>query len=373
MKRAYGFDKNLAHNSPSPQQPRKRTRHEQRPPKLVIFEHEDCSDHNTGEHQEAADRLSACRELLVRLRGATFTSDFAPVAPAAAARVHSAAYLSALETVDAEMQKSRPSSPVRPLSPFLVGAGALLDTTFPGAKPDGMTHVSAGSLRAARRAAGAVVAAIDGVFAHAGKDTSHAAFCLVRPPGHHAMVDGWDKVAGGNGFCFLNNVGIGAAHAIAAHGKRVAIVDFDVHHGNGTEEVALKKLAPLGPVLFCSTHVYETFDGARRNFGAIRRNSAQHSAQCSRAPSDAPSDALPLLSLLRRRARPRLLPGVGRDQGGQRRRQRRARRADHAAVDARAPRRAQPRPRGLSSRGADGAVPADYRLQTGPPPLLGGL
>ena len=61
------------------------------------------------------------------------------------------------------------------------------------------------------------------------------------------MVDGWDKVAGGNGFCFLNNVGIGAAHAIAAHGKRVAIVDTDVHHGNGTEEVALKKLAPLGP------------------------------------------------------------------------------------------------------------------------------
>ena len=330
MKRAYGFDKNLAHNSPSPQQPRKRTRHEQRPPKLVIFEHEDCSDHNTGEHQEAADRLSACRELLVRLRGATFTSDFAPVAPAAAARVHSAAYLSALETVDAEMQKSRPSSPVRPLSPFLVGAGALLDATFPGAKPDGMTHVSAGSLRAARRAAGAVVAAIDGVFAHAGKETSHAAFCLVRPPGHHAMVDGWDKVAGGNGFCFLNNVGIGAAHAIAAHGKRVAIVDFDVHHGNGTEEVALKKLAPLGPVLFCSTHVYETFDGARRNFGAIRRNPLA----VARDPRPTPRAPSPL-SLAPRRARPRLLPGVGRDQGGQRRRQRRARRADHAAVDAR--------------------------------------
>ena len=320
MKRAYGFDKNLAHNSPSPQQPRKRTRHEQRPPKLVIFEHEDCSDHNTGEHQEAADRLSACRELLVRLRGATFTSDFAPVAPAAAARVHSAAYLSALETVDAEMQKSRPSSPVRPLSPFLVGAGALLDATFPGAKPDGMTHVSAGSLRAARRAAGAVVAAIDGVFANAGKETSHAAFCLVRPPGHHAMVDGWDKVAGGNGFCFLNNVGIGAAHAIAAHGKRVAIVDFDVHHGNGTEEVALKKLAPLGPVLFCSTHVYETFDGARRNFGAIRRNPLA----VARDPRPTPRAPSPL-SLAPRRARPRLLPGVGRDQGGQRRRQRRAR------------------------------------------------
>ena len=372
MKRAYGFDKNLAHNSPSPQQPRKRTRHEQRPPKLVIFEHEDCSDHNTGEHQEAADRLSACRELLVRLRGATFTSDFAPVAPAAAARVHSAAYLSALETVDAEMQKSRPSSPVRPLSPFLVGAGALLDTTFPGAKPDGMTHVSAGSLRAARRAAGAVVAAIDGVFAHAGKATSHAAFCLVRPPGHHAMVDGWDKVAGGNGFCFLNNVGIGAAHAIAAHGKRVAIVDFDVHHGNGTEEVALKKLAPLGPVLFCSTHVYETFDGKRRatpaQFGAILRNSLA----VARDPRPTPRAPSPL-SLARRRARPRLLPGVGRDQGGQRRRQRRARRADHAAVDARAPRRAQPRPRGLPSRGADGAVPADHRVQTRPPPLLGGL
>ena len=168
---------------------------------------------------------------------AAVASSLVVAAPAAAARVHSAAYLSALETVDAEMQKSRPSSPVRPLSPFLVGAGALPDAPFPGAKPDGMTHVSAGSLRAARRAAGAVVAAIDGVFAHAGKETSHAAFCLVRPPGHHAMVDGWDKVAGGNGFCFLNNVGIAAKYAVDRKGlSRVAVIDFDVHHGNGTEE-----------------------------------------------------------------------------------------------------------------------------------------
>ena len=83
---------------------------------------------------------------------------------------------------------------------------------------------------------------------------AHAAFCLVRPPGHHAMVDGWDKVAGGNGFCFLNNVGIGAAHAIAAHGKRVAIVDFDVQHGNGTEEL----FAHDPSVLVASVHVHDS-------------------------------------------------------------------------------------------------------------------
>ena len=84
------------------------------------------------------------------------------------------------------------------------------------------------SLLAVRRAAGAVVAATDAVIAGHYQN----AFCAVRPPGHHACRDR------AMGFCFLNNVAIGALHALAHHGlQRVAVVDFDVHHGNGTEDI----------------------------------------------------------------------------------------------------------------------------------------
>ena len=90
------------------------------------------------------------------------------------------------------------------------------------------TMVSPGSLKAAMRAAGAVCAAVDAVAA----GEADNAFCAVRPPGHHA--------AAGNtmGFCVFNNVAVGAEHARQARGfRRVAVVDFDVHHGNGTEAI----------------------------------------------------------------------------------------------------------------------------------------
>ncbi|MFA7618084.1 MAG: histone deacetylase family protein [Thiohalomonadaceae bacterium] len=84
------------------------------------------------------------------------------------------------------------------------------------------------TLEAARRAAGAAVLAVDLVMA--GKVEN--AFCGVRPPGHHAEADR------AMGFCIFNNVAVGAAHALAHYGlERVAIVDFDVHHGNGTENI----------------------------------------------------------------------------------------------------------------------------------------
>jgi acetoin utilization deacetylase AcuC-like enzyme len=84
------------------------------------------------------------------------------------------------------------------------------------------------SLTAARHAAGAAVMAVDLVLS--GECTS--AFCAVRPPGHHA------ERRRAMGFCLFNNVAVGAAHALEAHGlERVAIVDFDVHHGNGTEDI----------------------------------------------------------------------------------------------------------------------------------------
>ena len=103
----------------------------------------------------------------------------------------------------------------------------VLDTPFADSialDPD--TVLSKGSAEAALRAAGAGVAAVDAVIAEA----APRAFCAVRPPGHHATP----SVA--MGFCLFNNIAVAAAHALDAHGlARVAIVDFDVHHGNGTQ------------------------------------------------------------------------------------------------------------------------------------------
>jgi acetoin utilization deacetylase AcuC-like enzyme len=122
---------------------------------------------------------------------------------------------------------------------------ALLD-------PD--TVVSPQTLQAALRAAGAVVAAVDLLMGGEMDD----AFCCVRPPGHHAESNR------AMGFCLFNNIAVGAAHALDKHGlDRVAVVDFDVHQGNGTEEM----FSEDGRVLFCSTfqHPFFPYTGIREN------------------------------------------------------------------------------------------------------------
>ncbi|MBX3699878.1 MAG: histone deacetylase family protein [Dokdonella sp.] len=113
---------------------------------------------------------------------------------------------------------------------------------------DADTMMSPGSAEAAQRAAGAVCAAVDAVL---GGDVQRA-FCAVRPPGHHATT------ANAMGFCLFNNIAVGAAHALAAHGlERVAVVDFDVHHGNGTQDIFWSEAR----VLYASTHQSPLYPG----------------------------------------------------------------------------------------------------------------
>lgn len=113
---------------------------------------------------------------------------------------------------------------------------------------DGDTHMSPGSLVAARRAAGANVLAVDLVL----NGQVNNAFCAVRPPGHHA------ERARAMGFCLFSNVIIGALHALEAHPlERVAIVDFDVHHGNGSSALAWDDKR----IFFASTHESPLFPG----------------------------------------------------------------------------------------------------------------
>ena len=189
----------------------------------LLFNHPVCLAHFAGEgHPERPDRLHA---VLKALESDAFAELDRREAPKAAiehiTRVHRPAYVETLlEAVPKE---------------GLVGI-------------DGDTVLSPDSGEAALRAAGALIAAVDAVM----KGEAETAFCAVRPPGHHAEPDH------GMGFCLFNNVAIGAAHAREAHGAaRVAIVDFDVHHGNGTQ--AMFEADPL--VFFASTHESPLYPG----------------------------------------------------------------------------------------------------------------
>jgi acetoin utilization deacetylase AcuC-like enzyme len=130
-----------------------------------------------------------------------------------------------------------------------VHTARYLDEIFASAPSEGFavldpdTAMNPHTLNAALRAAGALVLATDLVIS--GRERN--AFCSVRPPGHHAERDR------AMGFCFFNNVAVGVAHALEQHHlERVAIIDFDVHHGNGTEDI----FADEPRVLLCSSFQY---------------------------------------------------------------------------------------------------------------------
>jgi len=114
------------------------------------------------------------------------------------------------------------------------------------------TVMSPGSIQAALHAAGAVIAGVDTVLGDESLASTRQAFCAVRPPGHHATA------SEAMGFCLFNNIAVGAAHALHAHGlSRVAVVDFDVHHGNGSQDIFQNDPR----VLFLSSHQSPLYPG----------------------------------------------------------------------------------------------------------------
>lgn len=171
----------------------------------VVFSHPDCLLHEMGSwHPESPARLQAIEDQLISSGlSSLITRRDAPLAAAEdLRRVHSEAVIHRIQTYSPNLDKG--------------GYYAL----------DADTLINTHSWQAALRAAGAAVAATDAVLT----GEFSTAFCAVRPPGHHATPNA------SMGFCLFNNVAIAIRHAIEAHGlSRIAVVDFDVHHGNGTE------------------------------------------------------------------------------------------------------------------------------------------
>ncbi|MEL6773192.1 MAG: histone deacetylase family protein [Pseudomonadota bacterium] len=190
---------------------------------VMIFNHASSHQHVTPPgHPERVARIQTVDAVL---SSAEYDGLVRREAPAAAddalARAHDANYV-------ARIVATAPSAGSVPLDPD--------------------THMSPGSLTAARHAAGSNIAAVDAVMA----GETQAAFCAVRPCGHHAERDR------AMGFCLFNNVAVGAHHALNAHGlERVAIIDFDVHHGNGTQDIFYDDPR----VLFVSSHQMPLYPG----------------------------------------------------------------------------------------------------------------
>ena len=166
----------------------------------ALITHADCLEHVTPDgHPERVARLE---HVLHALQGLDLKRESAPlVDPAHLLYVHPQSHIDAITA-------AQPAEGFKQL--------------------DADTWMSPGSLNAAFRAAGAVVKAVDMVL----DDEVGNAFCAIRPPGHHA------ETSTPMGFCLFGNAAIGAKHALEAHGlSRVAVVDFDVHHGNGTQDL----------------------------------------------------------------------------------------------------------------------------------------
>jgi acetoin utilization deacetylase AcuC-like enzyme len=192
-----------------------------------LITHPACLGHNPGDyHPECPDRLRAVLRALEQERFADLLREAAPRATIAQlARAHPADYVEAILAIRPEDDET-----------------VALDAD---------TVMSAGSAEAALRAAGGAIAGVDAVM----EGWARNVFVAVRPPGHHA------EPARPCGFCLFNNVAVAAQHARAQWGlARIAVVDFDVHHGNGTQA-----MFEADPALFyASSHQFPCFPGTGR-------------------------------------------------------------------------------------------------------------
>ncbi len=178
-----------------------------------FFSHPDCQKHEMGHgHPECPERLTAIEDHLLYIGLSDVLSQYS-------------APLAALSSIELAHSHQHIAS-LRGLGDLLMDEIDAGGPTHAQIDPD--TSINVHTWQAALRAAGAAVAATDAVMS--GEIAN--AFCSVRPPGHHA------EASKAMGFCFFNNVAIAAKYALERHRlKRVAIVDFDVHHGNGTEDI----------------------------------------------------------------------------------------------------------------------------------------
>lgn len=191
---------------------------------VLLLSHRACLGHDPGDfHPECPDRLRAVMQALDQEEFAELIRDQAPEATIEQlCRVHPRNYVEAILAIRPGLGESVPL--------------------------DGDTIMSHGSAEAALRAAGAAVAAVDAVC----KGETRRAFCAIRPPGHHA------EPSRPMGFCLFSNAVVAARHAQAAHGvERVAIADFDVHHGNGTQACVEADAS----ILYASSHQWPLYPG----------------------------------------------------------------------------------------------------------------
>ncbi|MEM8570271.1 MAG: histone deacetylase family protein [Pseudomonadota bacterium] len=201
----------------------------------ALLSHIDCLGHVTPHgHPERVERLQSVQAALETEEFAYLIRVDAPLAG------------------DDHLLRVHPEEHLRALDDLLPEEGfAAIDSD---------TFMCPGTLSAARRGAGAMVEAVDMVMSGEVRN----AFCAVRPPGHHA------ETQTAMGFCFFGNVVVGAKHALDGHGlKRVAIMDFDVHHGNGTQDLVWHD----DRILFASTQQMPLYPGtgARTERGAHRQ------------------------------------------------------------------------------------------------------